>query len=449
MRSRFDATARLMPLVALVMATACNRDRAIVQPSLRGPTSDVLSSDDASLGAPNAIVVNPNANGEGVAATIQEGIDRVAPGGQVLVRPGTYTETVVINKALTLRPIGDGEGSVVIAPTGTPNIAIQVATPDPVAIQDITLLFSGAHGIRGDGVVNVSVERVTARAINPPTGQGRVILFSTNVVPSAGRSHVRLVDNVVDGGVSFAMSQQSAFPQMFGISLQGDITALIERNTIRHTGGACLIAITRSDLGGEMNADIVGNDLDECYPLLRAGSVLVQAQGGVTGTLSATGTINIIGNTIRNTFGSTLPTTAITQQFAPGRIERNRIIGVIQSTTPAVPSRNPAAIWLGTLTPTLIAPPITPSIRFNDIEGNAQAGLRVGPNITSVVDATCNWWGHASGPSGLGGGSGDAVLKEAGAATPNVVPFATVPVASSSAPPCARVAVTTSAARQP
>lgn len=427
---------KALVLVTLVLASACDRDRAIVQPSVSGANSDVSPTDDASLGAPNAVVVNPDANGHGIARTIQDAIDRVASGGQVLVKPGTYAEAILITKGLTLRPIGDGEGAVVIEPPGAPNIAVQVATPEPVVIQDVTLRFSGAQGIRGDGVLNVTVERVTASAVRPPSGQGRLIAFFNDALTSGGRARLRIADNVLDGGVSADDAMKTSFPQMFGISLQGDVNGVIERNTIRRTGAACIAITTRPDLGGETNLDVVGNDMDECYPLQRAGVFLVQALAGVQGTLSATGVVNIIGNTIRNTFGSALPVTAISQQFAPGRIERNRIIGVIQPNATGIPSRNPAAIWLGTLTPTLTLPSIAPIIRFNDIQGNAQAGLRLGPNITSVIDATCNWWGHPTGPAGLGGGRGDAVLKETGAATPILVPFAAAPIASIGATSC-------------
>jgi hypothetical protein len=68
-------------------------------------------------------------------------------------------------------------------------------------------------------------------------------------------------------------------------------------------------------------------------------------------------------------------------------------------------------------------------VRFNDIEGNAHAGLRVGPNITTSLDARCNWWGSASGPSGAGPGTGDAVVLEPGAATPDLTPWASAPIA--------------------
>ena len=425
MRNRMAAT--LVIAGASMITLACRPDRALLAPSLGTTSAGILADRDG----PQAIVVNPTANDNGVAATIQEGIDRVGSGGQVLVKPGTYTEALKITKGLTLRAIGDGTEPVVIAPLGAPDIAIQIATPEPVVIEDVTLLFGGTNGIRGDGLLNATVQRVTATAINPAIAQARAIAFSDDATKSGGRTRVALRDNVLDGGVSFKSTPTPAFAQTFGISLQGDIDGAVERNTIRHTGGASIVVTTRPDLAGETNLDIVDNDLDESYPLQRAGIVLVQAPGGVSGTLTARGVINIVGNTIRNSLGSPLPATAISQMYAPGRIERNRIIGVVQAGAVGIATRNPAAIWIGNLSRTLIAPSISPIIRFNDIEQNAQAGLRVGPNITSMLDATCNWWGAASGPSGpFWNGSGDAVLTEGTAPAPTFIPFATAPLAA-------------------
>jgi len=49
----------------------------------------------------------------------------------------------------------------------------------------------------------------------------------------------------------------------------------------------------------------------------------------------------------------------------------------------------------------------TGNINCNEIYGNANYGLYYDP--TSTVDATCNWWGSCSGPSGEGPGTGDSV----------------------------------------
>lgn len=433
MRNRIFST---VVASASIIALACHSGRDIVEPSRLSPSARAVTSDA------QVVVVNPDANGNGVAATIQDAIDRVASGGEVLIKPGTYTEALTITKGLTLRRIGEGEGHVIIAPPGAPNIAIEVATPEPVVIQDVTLQFSGAHGIRGDGVVDVTVERVTAQAVNSAvlTTQQRVMAFFNDGLTSNGRAHVTIRDNSLDGGVGGLASTQPPYPQMFGISLQGDVTGSLERNTLRRMGGACITVTTRADLGGETYVEIIGNDLDECYPLQHAGSLIVQPLAGVKGLVTATGIVNIIGNTIKNTLRSPLPSTAISQIYAPGRIERNRIIGVVQpEATGIAGNRNPAAIWIGSLSTTVTAPDIAPLVQFNDIEGNAYAGLRVGPNIRTSLTATCNWWGAVEGPSVLTVTSfqqHDAIVVEPGAATPSYLPFAPARIAAASVTQC-------------
>lgn len=415
-----------LALLTVITATLVGLGHALPAPSLAAGDVERPS-----------LLVNPNASDKGTAKTIQEGIDMVAPGGKVLVVPGTYMEHIVIDKGLTLEAIGGKSGPVVVAPAGAPAIAVEIATADPVVIRGLTVQFSGTAGIAGVGAVDVTVERATVLAVNPPLGVSDLIGVA-NHDPTSSRARLVVRESFLDGDVPFVNAPSPPFPQTFGIRVQGDVDSVLEGNVIRGTGGACIFVVMRNDLGGEVNANILNNDLDECYPLGRAATILVGPTGGrapsATQPITATGVVNIVGNTIRNSFASCLPTTAIAYGFYSGRIERNRILGVVQPCAIELPARGPAAIVVGDRRPFFT--PATPTVRFNDIVGNAHAGLRVGPHQTTPLDARCNWWGSASGPSGAGPGTGDAVVADPGAATPVFMPFATEPIAESDATSC-------------
>lgn len=385
----------------------------------------------------HTIVVNPDANGNGVAATIQEGIDMVAPGGTVKVKGGTYAEVLVIDKGLTLESIGDGSGPVIIAPAGAGTIAVRVATSEPVIIRDVAVHFSGANGILGDGEVDLTVERSAVRAINPPLGGGSAIGLANDATLSGGRARLVVRESFIDGGVPFKNSPTPAFPQIFGIRPVGDVDAVIEHNSVRRTGGACIHIATRPDLGGETNAEVVGNDLDECFPLGRAGALLVGTPaGGVIPqpvVVTSSGTVNIVGNTIRNTGGSCLVNSGINFEQLAGTIEHNRVLGVVAACATSSTRVTPAGIWVGSKRGHSAVAVV---VRFNDISGNSQAGLRLALNMTTPIDATCNWWGAADGPSGSGTGSGDALIRDGAAAAPTFAPFATAPIAGTGATSC-------------
>src|SRR2546425_2583988 len=376
-----------------------------------------------------------------------------------MVLPGTYDEAIVIDKGLTLEAVGSG--SVIVAPPEVTNpalIAVRIDTNDPVTIRGITVQYTGGSGIRGDGPVDLTIERATLLAVNPPLGATALVSVRRNVVSETQPKRARLVvrHSMLDASITCSTwhdaciiptNRPPMFPQIFGIILGFDVDAVLEENVIRRAGSGCIFVVMRDDLGGETNVDIGGNDLDECHPLARAGSIVVGTLAGVplpspTHPVTATGNVNIVGNTIRNSSGSCLATSAILYEAFTGRIERNRIFSVVQpserdgtSCATGSPRGLPGAIWVGSL-PARGFPPVSVTVRFNDIEGNAQAGLRVAPNMTGAMNATCNWWGLPSGPSGAGPGTGDAIVVETGAATPMFTPWATTPIAGTDATSC-------------
>src|SRR2546427_6691317 len=365
------------------------------------------ASDPPRIVAPNfalggvgrpSVLVNPNANDNGTAKTIQEGIHDVGDGGKVMIVPGTYAEALVIDKGLTLEAVGGESGPVIVEPPGAPEIAVQIDTNDPVTIRGITVQYTGGSGIRGDGPVDVTIERTVLLADNPPVG-GPTALVSVrrnNASETGKRARLVVRQSVLDGTItcltwsdacSTVEPDTPPFPQIFGIVVGEDIDAVLEGNVIRRTGGACIFIRVADNLGGHTNVDILDNDLDECYPLRRAGAIFVGPARGNDPSESlpvrATGQVNIMGNTIRNSSGSCRTTTGILYMVFGGRIERNRIEGVVQTCSSETLRTGPAGIGLGSRLQSSFYPLVDVKVRFNDIVGNAQAGLRVAPNMSA------------------------------------------------------------------
>ena len=382
-----------------------------------------------------AVLVNPRAGGGGTARTIQEGLDMAESGGKVLVLPETYAETLTVTKGVTIEAIGGRSGDVVIAPPGVPASTIEIATNEPVILRGLTVHAPGPNGIRGAGPVNLTVESSTIVAVNPPVGPSALVLVVHDAADGL-RARMVVRDSFVDGGILNVTPPPPV--QSFGLRAQGDVDAVLENNVIRRMGGACIFTVTRADLAGELNADILNNDLDECHPIGRVASIIVGNAAAnppsATRPIRATGVVNIIGNTFRNSAQHCL-SSAIAYEVYTGRIEHNRIIDLVQPC--AAPSgRNlPGAIWIGRIS-AFPFPAVTPTVRYNDIIGNAQAGLRIASNQTISIDASCNYWGSEWGPSGIGAGDGDAIVVQPGGAAPLFTPFATASIATASQPGC-------------
>jgi hypothetical protein len=412
----------------------------------------LVSASVSASGKRPSVLVNPHGQGNGTPRTIAEGIVMVEDGGKVMVLPGTYPEALVIDRPLTLEAIADHSGAAILEPPTGPAIAVEVKTSAPVVIRGFTLRYGNAFGIRGEGSVDITVEGVTIVAVAPPLGVGALVSVANEGPlpgpngPPVARARLAVRDSDLDGSIGCdtwpgaCTGASLTFPQTFGVSARGDVDTVVERNVIRRAGGACVFVQVRTDLQGETNAQIFDNDLDQCYPAGRAGAIFVAPQGTnnpsvpyaqcpKAGAMCARGIVEIVGNRIRNTERSCVTTTGINFIALSGRIERNRLEGVVQTCAASTLRALPSAIWLGSRNLSALFPPVDVQVRFNDISGNAQAGLRLAPNMKAVLDARCNWWNDATGPSGVGPGTGDALIVESGATTPLFTPWAEEPFA--------------------
>jgi len=402
---------------------------AVIAPTFRRDEPDPAASQTATP----PVLLNPQAGGgqgSATAGTIQKAIDLVAPGGTVQMLPGTYSETLRITKGLTLEASGGRTGPVIIAPAGAPESTIVIETNEPVTLRGLTLHVPGVHGIQATGAAHLTLLRLTALAVNPPGGQSRLVAVTNDANKTGARARVVIRDSSFDGTIAKGPRFEGR-PQSTAVSLRGDIDGVVERNIVRRTGGICIIVQTRDDFGGETNVDILNNDIDECHPVARVGAILVGSPPIATLSpdrpVTASGTVNIVGNVIRNSSQDCL-TSAINYDVFGGRIERNRIVDFVQPCAQWTSRNRLGAISIGLRVTGIQMPRVVPSVRFNDIHGNWRAGLHINDNQTVPVDASCNYWGSEKGPSGIGPGDGDAILVEPAVPSPMFLPFAKTPI---------------------
>jgi parallel beta-helix repeat protein len=300
-----------------------------------------------------------------------DGIDAVSVSGTVTVDDGTYFEHVKIKKPLTLQagstPIIDGGGS---------GVGIDLASSD-VTIQGMTITNCGS-GIQG-------------------------YLVSSEYTISPGYQNIHLVDNTIynmNNGVwgfgiylgteSERYNPADPIPGLYDPWLVSngllDFTGLeINGNEIYDTSGACITLQSMYPATGII--DVYDNYIhdgdasciwiDSSEDLLIEENTLENCGTGVFISAYSDGwyegtpnqpfdskNINIIGNDI---YGNYLYGGVSVYDGYPGLI----------------------------------------TINYNNIVGNAPNGVY--NYLSEDVDATCNWWGDSSGPSGNGPGTGDSV----------------------------------------
>jgi hypothetical protein len=188
--------------------------------------------------------------------------------------------------------------------------------------------------------------------------------------------------------------------------------------------------------GTETNVEIRDNLFEDCGAATgnRFNSITISGAPGA----ATIGTVNVIGNTLRNIDPNGCTAAGILYEFYTGAIEHNIVSSVTQTCSPAVTTRNGrAGIFIGSRVANIR--PANVAVRFNDILDNEYAGLRIGPNQPLPIDASCNWWGSTTPPIVSTSENRNAVVIEGDPAgrAPRIEPVASAPIARTSSASCA------------
>lgn len=319
--------------------------------------------------------------------TLQYAINQASANDAILVAAGTYTVAglVTVNKTLTIRGAQAGVDARTRAATESilsnsqgMSVSASNVVIDGFTIQDSTnTVFTGYGvwlnpGIDGTQILNNIFQNniIGLNIANAGTTQALVQhnLFKTNNQPGPAFGTGIYFDQYTSGVVSNVLIDANAFNgnANAGIGLNGDPTSFssnfeISNNAFDSNGrGIYASAITGISIHGNTIANATS-------PTDGGTSTAIGAFGGITG-------MSILNNTLQdgNTYGIRV-LNFIGPGFANTGIEAH----------------------------------------YNNITGYASAGLI--NQDTTRVNATCNWWGSATGPTTPAnpGGTGDFLVGEA------------------------------------
>lgn len=324
--------------------------------------------------------------------TINHAIEQAVAGDTIHVAAGTYSEQVQVNKTLSLLGAQNGvdartrsgSESIIDSACGPVQIMADNVVIDGFTVQGSTLSdpcflagiwtnpgYSGTQG--GHQILNNIVQNnisgieLDSTCVNPTLVQFNLIQNNNNAGPGSG----------------------NAIQTNFGLC-NADI---VSNKFSGHTNSSILIPGVPSDDLNVSNNELVGGTPERIV----FGSVtnsVIDANNSVGSTSS--GTIRLFGGNSN---------IAITSN-----VLRNGVRGIRVDN--------------------LFAPNTGVTAHTNCIEGNTMAGLEAGTGGHSgTLNAENNWWGAASGPSGVGPGTGDAIVDPDG-----VVDFTPFLIATSCPP---------------
>mgnify|MGYP001812183684 FL=1 len=169
----------------------------------------VFESEPATPVASGAATLVVAADGSGDFATIQAAVDAAADGDTISIRPGTYTEAVVVDKDITLAGDGPREAIVISAPEDGPEVSISERHDpftEPYAVQLLDtsatlehVTLSGERSLVHASGGSPTVTDLHLTGVGQPY-EGGSLPFGNAIMVNAG-STASILDNLIsDGG---------------------------------------------------------------------------------------------------------------------------------------------------------------------------------------------------------------------------------------------------------
>lgn len=397
---------------------------------------------------------------------VQEGaVDHAVAGDTVLVKAGTYLENVTVNEdGLAIQ--GAGIAATVIQGTACGGTGIALTgnrsgialrdlsvtgfqygittgnignTVNDIEIEDVSASANCLHGIwfQAGVTTNLALRRVVASSNGGAGGRGFWIIngVKTNVTVEdgtfAGNNLVGI--DISDGNVTgLSVTGNTVVGNgdsgIGVLGAQGPGANLVAGNTVTDNGR---FGIELKVPGGNgaaagpgsvvVRGNIVARTSAATDPRDHAGIAVFRRSGSPLNADQPSGVV-VAGNTVngftRKPIGSTGDGFGIVVEGTNHIVDHNIVTGNdvgVQAqagntangqSTPYF-DRGDASSFGGT-------------VHRNHIVGNG-VGLRL-VGVADAISAECNWWGDASGPGGIGPGTGDTIAL-AGSAAPNFLPW--------------------------